>query len=122
MRYLWLNHGELSLRTTNRPLTLQELCDLCHASTIQQVSPWEDDLRISLYCDEEGKLNGAHPNFLLPSIDDIIMGPAVLICEDVRRAEDQQIDFTDEQLAHIKLIQGRTRRIPTLLYAVPTPA
>jgi hypothetical protein len=116
MRYLWLVGGKLMLPTTDHALVLQELYTLCDTETIQRVSPWEGDDSISLYCNSEGKSNGAPPNFALPSLNDIIVGPAVLICEDRHRTEGQQIDFTDAQLARIKLIRDQFLNIPALLF------
>ncbi|MPM13403.1 hypothetical protein SDC9_59760 [bioreactor metagenome] len=61
-------------------------------------SVWVDN-GIVMICDEEGKLKGLTPNFVLPKLRDIICGP-VFFC-----SADAEGDFTslnEEQLALAK--------------------
>ena len=55
----------------------------------------------SLYCNEEGKLKGLAPNFILPEIRDIIVGPCVLVGED---DTGEVTELSQEELDHFVLI------------------
>ena len=101
MKYLTIQNGAIQEVEKQGDLSLEEMQRLV-GGWIELVTlrTYPDESALSMYVNEEGKLDGLPPNFYFHNIQDLIVGPAIIIGTD---AEGRNRSLTPDEIKAIKL-------------------
>lgn len=116
MKYIVIHDG--AIRVEQGDLALEDIQRLVGGS-VEHVTLRvnTDNSVISLYCNEEGKLEGLRPNFFIPKLDDIIVGDAIVCGTDPDGATR---DLTDGEIYTVNMAKsGRYDWLPQLNLGIP---